>query len=96
MNERFTLLISDYDLSQETFGSGSADAVVRDGLIYAVVRLRDEQVVVKLHNMAGQQLTELTLYGEGEHRLGQAPAPGVYIISVFTGMGTISKKILVQ
>ncbi|MCO5261596.1 MAG: GEVED domain-containing protein [Lentimicrobium sp.] len=96
VNERFTLLLSDYDLSQETFGSGSADAVVRDGLIYAVVRLRDEQVVVKLHNMAGQQLTERTLYGEGEHRLGQAPAPGVYIISVFTGMGTISKKILVQ
>ena len=94
VNERFTLLFSDYDLSQETFGSGSADALVRDGLIYAIVRLRDEQVVVKLHNMAGQQLMERTLYGEGEHRLGQAPAPGVYIMSVFTGMGTISKKII--
>lgn len=96
VNERFTLLLSDYDLSQETFGSGSADAMVRDGLIYAIIRLRDEQVEIKLHNMAGQQLMERTLYGEGEHRLGQAPAPGVYIISVFTGMGTISKKILVQ
>jgi hypothetical protein len=96
VNERFALLLSDYDLSQETFGSGSADALVKEGLIYAIIRLRDEQVEVRLHNMAGQQLMERTLYGEGEHRLGQAPAPGVYIMSVFTGMGTISKKIMVQ
>ena len=96
VNERFALLLSDSDLSQETFGSGSADAQVRDGLIYAIIWLRDEQVEVRLHNMAGQLLMERTLYGEGEHRLGQAPAPGVYIMSIFTGMGTISKKILVQ
>jgi hypothetical protein len=96
VQNRFTLIFSDKDISQEAFGSGSVDAYVEDGLIYVIIRLKEEQVNVSLHNIAGQSLINRNFNGEGHHKLGQAPAPGVYVVTVFTGMGTVSKKILVK
>lgn len=93
---RFALIFSDKDISQEAFGSGSIDAYVEDGLIYVIIRLKEEQVNVSLLNIAGQSLINQNFNGEGHHKLGQAPAPGVYVVTVFTGMGTVSKKILVK
>jgi hypothetical protein len=96
VQNRFTLIFSDKDISQEAFGSGSVDAYVEDGLIYVIIRLKEEQVNVSLHNIAGQSLINRNINGEGNHKLGIAPAPGVYVVTVFTGMGTVSKKILVK
>jgi hypothetical protein len=96
VQNRFALIFSDKDISQEAFGSGSVDAYVEDGLIYVIIRLKQEQVNVSLHNIAGQSLINRIFNGEGHHKLGQAPAPGVYVVTVFTGMGTVSKKILVK
>jgi len=93
---RFALVFSDKDMSQEAFGSGSVDAYVLDESIYVIVRLKDEQVNVSLHNIAGQSLVNRTLNGEGHHKLGPAPSPGVYVVTVFAGMGSVSKKILVK
>jgi hypothetical protein len=61
-----------------------------------IIRLKEEQVNVSLHNIAGQLLINRNFNGEGHQKLGPAPAPGVYVVTVFTGMGTVSKKILVK
>jgi hypothetical protein len=96
LQNRFALVFSDKDMSQEAFGNGSMDAYVEDGLIYVIIRLKEEQVNVSLHNIAGQLLINRNFNGEGHQKLGPAPAPGVYVVTVFTGMGTVSKKILVK
>jgi fibronectin-binding autotransporter adhesin len=96
VQNRFALVFSDKDMSQEAFGNGSVDAYVQDESIYVIVRLKDEQVNVSLHNIAGQLLINRNYSGEGHHKLGPVPVPGVYVVTVFTGMGTVSKKILVK
>ncbi|MBK6965411.1 MAG: T9SS type A sorting domain-containing protein [Bacteroidales bacterium] len=96
LQNRFVLLLSEKDITQDAFGSGSVDAYVQDGLLYVIIRLKDEQVNLSMHNIAGQLLLSRTLNGEGHHKLGTAPVPGVYIMTVYTGMGTVSKKILVK
>jgi fibronectin-binding autotransporter adhesin len=96
LQNRFALLFSKNDIEQDALGSGSVDAYVKEGFLYAIIRLKNEQVNLSLHNIAGQLLFSHTLNGEGHHQLGPAPGPGVYIMTVYTGMGTVSKKILVK
>lgn len=93
---RLSVIFSNTDISQEAFGSSSFNAFVRDGYLYVNIQLRDEQVNVQLTNMAGQIMLQRTVIGEGDHRIGQAPVPGIYLVTIFTDMGTISKKIYLQ
>jgi len=91
--DRFTLLISKSVLTQEAVGTKSYDAYTRDGSVYLYLKLKEEQVVVKVTDMTGKLVLETTVYGEGHHRIGSLATTGIYIVSIYTDMGIISKKI---
>ncbi|MFA6951225.1 MAG: LamG-like jellyroll fold domain-containing protein, partial [Lentimicrobiaceae bacterium] len=65
--DRFTLLISKSVLTQEAVGTKSYDAYTRDGSVYLYLKLKEEQVVVKVTDMTGKLVLETTVYGEGHH-----------------------------
>lgn len=94
-NHRFSLVFSEKEISSDVFDSRMADAVVENNQIFVNVRFRDEQLNVTLFSLTGQAIFSSNLNGAGIHRLCQAPPPGVYLLQVSTGMGTVSKKILV-
>ena len=96
LEERLSIVFSNTDISQEAFGSDSFSAYVKDNTLFVSVLLKDEQVNVQLTNMAGQILLQKRLNGEGQHQLCPAPVTGIYLITFFTDMGTISKKIYIQ
>lgn len=91
--DRFTLLISKSVLTQEAVGTKSYDAYTRDGSVYLYLKLKEEQVVVTVTDMTGKLVLETTVYGEGHHRIGSLTTTGIYIVSIYTDMGIISKKI---
>ncbi|NTW25267.1 MAG: T9SS type A sorting domain-containing protein, partial [Lentimicrobium sp.] len=93
---RLSLVFSETDISQETFGSSSFSAFSQDGLIYVDIKLKEEQVNIQVINLAGQAILNKTVNGEGRHALGSALVEGIYMITFFTDMGTISKKIFVR
>lgn len=94
-NHRFSLVFSEKDISSDVFDSRMADAVVENNWIFVNVRFRDEQLNVTLFSLSGQAIFSRNLNGAGIHRLCQAPPSGVYLLQFSTGMGTVSKKILI-
>jgi hypothetical protein len=94
-NHRFSLVFSEKEISSDVFDSRMADAVVENNQIFVNVRFRDEQLNVTLFSLTGQAIFSSNLNGAGIHRLCQAPPPGVYLLQFSTGMGTVSKKILI-
>lgn len=94
-NHRFSLVLSEKEISSDVFDSRMADALVENNQIFVNVRFRDEQLNVTLFSLTGQAIFSSNLNGAGIHRLCQAPPPGVYLLQFSTGMGTVSKKILV-
>ena len=94
-NHRFSLVFSEKEISSDVFDSRMADAVVENNQIFVNVRFRDEQLNVTLFSLTGQAIFSSNLNGAGIHKLCEAPPPGVYLLQVSTGMGTVSKKILV-
>lgn len=94
-NHRFSIVFSENDISSDVFDSRMTDAVVENNQIFVNIRFRDEQLNVTLFNLSGQAIYSSTLNGAGIHKLCQAPPAGVYLLQVSTGMGTVSKKILV-
>lgn len=93
INERFELIISNKVLTQNAFGTDSFNAHLKDGCLIVTLNLREEQVLLQVTDLLGRNIIQNDIFGEGQHNLGHIPAKGVYIISISTDMGTISKKI---
>lgn len=53
-------------------------------------------MLIQLSNMAGQLLMRESLNGGGTHKIGNAFTPGVYLLTVYTDAGTVSRKIYLQ
>jgi hypothetical protein len=69
---------------------------VNDGFLYIKIALKESIANMRLTNMAGQVMLQQSIYGEGAHRLSVAPSPGIYLVTVFTDQGILSKKIYLQ
>lgn len=91
--ERFSILLSKSKLSQEILGTKSFNAFIQDGTVYLNLSLKEEQVMVQVTDLMGRTILQTSVYGEGNHKLGLLKATGVYIVSLYTDMGIISKKI---
>lgn len=91
--DRFSLLFSTAELTQDALGTKSYDAYTRDGSVFLYLKLTEEQVGVQITDMAGKLVLSTNVYGEGHHRLGTLKTTGIYIVSIYTDMGIISKKI---
>lgn len=96
IDDRFVLIFSREALKEETFGSGSFNAYCENGIIYLQLDLIEEQVNVQLTDMSGKVLLNKDIYGEGRHVLGNIQHEGVGIITMSTGMGMVSEKILLK
>lgn len=91
--DRFKIIISKLDLSQEALGTGSFDAYTKEGSLNLNLRLKEEQVMVQVSDLTGRIILQTSLYGEGNHNIGRISGRGIYIVSIFTDMGIISKKV---
>lgn len=91
--DRFRLIISRVNLSQEALGTNSFNAYVKEGSVYLNLRLKEEQVMVHVSDLTGRTVLQATLYGDGNHQLGRIEGNGIYIVSIYTDMGIISKKV---
>ena len=96
MEGRLSLVFSSSDLSQDSFGNNSFNVYAQDGWLFVKIQLKETQANLRLANMAGQVLLQQNIYGEGSHRLSSAPPPGVYLVTVYTDQGILSKKIYLQ
>lgn len=96
MQDRLSLIFSNWDISQDFFGVNSFDVYVNDGYLYIKIALKETIANMRLTNMAGQVMLQQSIYGEGAHRLSVAPSPGIYLVTVFTDQGILSKKIYLQ
>jgi hypothetical protein len=96
LSERFTILLSKSKLSQEILGTKSFNARVQDGIVYLNLSLKEEQVMVQVTDLMGRTIIQSSVYGEGDHKLGLLQSTGIYIVSIYTDMGIISKKIYLQ
>jgi len=92
---RFSLVFSNTDQSQPSFGSNSFDVSPENGQIILNLYLKDEQVEARLTNMAGQTIVSKVMNGEGRHLLCQTGAPGIYLVTLITDTGSVSKKIFI-
>ncbi len=93
---RLSLIFSNTDISQDSFGTNSFDVYVNDGSLYIKIALKETMANMRLTNMAGQVMLQQNIYGEGAHRLSVSPVPGIYLVTVFTDQGILSKKIYLQ
>lgn len=93
LNDRFEIIISNKTLTQNAFGTESFNAHLKDGNLIVTLNLREEQVILQVTDLVGRNVLQHDIFGEGQHNLGHVPAKGVYIISISTDMGKISKKI---
>lgn len=94
--DRFTIVLSKSKLSQEILGTKSFNAFIQDGTVYLNLSLKEEQVMVQVTDLMGRTILKTSVYGEGNHKLGLLKATGVYIVSLYTDMGIISKKIYLK
>lgn len=91
--DRFTLILSTEKIEQQVLSSSSFNAFVRDGSVMIHLNLKEEQVTARITDISGRVLLEKQVYGEGDHKIGQLGNTGIYIVSLYTDMGIISRKI---
>lgn len=91
--DRFKLIFSTETIVQEAFGTASYNAYTKDGNVYLNLKLSEEQVGVSVCDLTGRILLQTSIYGEGHHRIGKLTGAGVYIVSIYTDMGILSKKV---
>ncbi len=91
--DRFKLIFSTETIAQEAFGTASYNAYTKDGNVYLNLKLSEEQVAVSVCDLTGRILLQTNIYGEGHHRIGKLTGAGVYIVSIYTDMGILSKKV---
>ncbi len=96
LTDRFSLIISSETLSQDVFSSSSFNVYAKEGGIFLNLDLAYEQVRVSISDLSGRVINNTTVYGKGEHIIGRLNASGVFIVSVFTDMGNISKKVYLK
>jgi hypothetical protein len=94
--DRFSLILSSEKLSQDAFSSSSYNVYAKDGGIFLNLDLAYEQVRVTISDLSGRIITNNTVYGKGEHIIGKFNTTGVFIVSVFTDMGNVSKKVYLK
>ncbi len=92
-SDRFKLIFITGTIAQEAFGTASYSAYTKDGNIYLNLKLSEEQVAVSVSDLTGRILVQTNIYGEGHHRIGKLTGAGVYIVSIYTDMGILSKKV---
>lgn len=91
--DRLSLIISNQELTQEALGTGSFNAFTKDGNVILNMKVKEEQVLVQITDLSGRMMIQQSVYGEGNHTIGKNLNTGIYIVTIFTDMGTISKKI---
>ncbi len=96
LTDRFSLILSSEKLSQDAFSSSSYNVYAKDGGIFLNLDLAYEQVRVTISDLSGRVITNNTVYGKGEHIIGRFNTTGVFIVSVFTDMGNVSKKVYLK
>jgi hypothetical protein len=90
---RFKLIFSTENIAQEAFGALSYNAYSEDGNVYINLKLNEEQVAVSVCDLTGRILMQTSIYGQGHHHIGKLTGAGVYIVSIYTDMGILSKKV---
>lgn len=96
VTDRFKLILSRETLNNTGLDQNNYKVFARNGEIVVTINSNSE-TMVQLSDLTGRILMRRELPGEGEWTIGQVPAgQKVYLVTLFTGNGVVSKKVYVD
>lgn len=95
-NDRFKLILSSEDISQGAFTPDSFIAYSKEGTIWINLKHNDNDMFLQLTDITGRVVLRKQLYEKGEFSLCGVKRDQVYIVSLITGKGILSKKVYVD